>query len=79
MAVVDAVALVEHVLGLGGLGVVGAVLVNVGAHVGQEVGAVARLLQVGPQPRQVLFVRGQLLAQQRQVVLLERRRGQGCF
>lgn len=45
VAVLDTVTLVEHVFRLLGFGVVGAVLVNVGAHVGQEVGSVAGLLQ----------------------------------
>lgn len=45
MAVVNAVALLEHVFCLGSLGVVGAVLVNVGADIGQKVGAIACLLQ----------------------------------
>lgn len=45
VAVVNAVALLEHVVGLGGLGVVLAVFINVGADVGQEIGAVAGLLE----------------------------------
>lgn len=79
VAVVDAVALVEHVLGLGGLGVVGAVLVNVGADIGQEVGAVACLAERRAQPRQVPLVRGELVAEEGEVVLLESRRREGCL
>lgn len=50
VAVVDAVALFKHVIGLCSLGVVGAVLVNIGADIGEEVGTVARLLELAAQP-----------------------------
>lgn len=72
-------ALLQHVLGLGILGIVGAVLVDVGAHVGEQVGPVARVLQGGPQARQVALVGGELLAQQRQVVLLQGGGGESGF
>ena len=75
MAVVDAVALVEHVVGLGRLRIVGAVLVNVGAYVGQEVRSVASLLEGAAQADKVTLVGGKLLAQEGEIVLLE---GRGC-
>lgn len=73
MAVVDAVALVEHVFGLSCLGVVGTVLVDVGSNIGQEIRTVASLLEVRPEPAEVPLVGVELLAEQRQVILLERR------
>jgi hypothetical protein len=79
VAIVDAAPLVQHVLGLGGLGVAGPVGVNVGPDVGEQVGAVARLAQVGPQARQVPPVLHELLAEQGEVVLLEGRRRQRRF
>jgi hypothetical protein len=77
VAVVDAAALVGHVVGLGGLRVRGAVLVDVGAHVGEQVGAVARLLEVGAEAGEVALVVAQLVAQERDVLRLDGRGGEG--
>jgi hypothetical protein len=52
---------------------------NVVAHAAEEVGAVARLADVRPQAGQVAPVVGELVAQQGEVVLLERGRGEGRF
>lgn len=49
VAVVDTVALLEHVLGFSGLGVVGAVFIDVGTYVCKEVRTVAGLLEGGAQ------------------------------
>lgn len=58
MAVVEAVPLIQHVFRLAGLGVVGAVLVNIGAHVRQEVGPVAGLLQSAAKAVEIISVGG---------------------
>lgn len=75
VAVVDAIALVKHVLCLGGFRVAGAVLVDVVADIGQQVCPVAGGLEGRAQPRQVSLMRRELFAEQRKVVLLECRRG----
>lgn len=59
VAVVDTVALAEHVLGLG---VISAVLVDVGANVGQQVRPVAGMMQRRAEPGQVLLVGSHLFA-----------------
>lgn len=74
--VVDARPLRQHVLGLGGLRVVAPVRLDVVAHVRQQVRPVARVLEPRPQPPQVPPVLRELLPQQAQVVLLQRRRRQ---
>lgn len=51
--VVDAAALLQHVLGLGVFGMLRAVGVDVGAHVGEQVGAVPGRGDLGAQPRQL--------------------------
>lgn len=79
VAVVNAVALLEHIVGLGGLGVVLAVFINVGADVGQEVGAVAGLLEGRLQSRKIPLMARELLAEEGEVVLFKGRRGEGGF
>lgn len=64
VAVVDTVALVKHVLGLGGLGVVLSVFIDVGADVGEKVGPVASLLECGAKAREVSLVAGEFLTEE---------------
>lgn len=79
VAVVDAISLLEHVLGLGSFGVVGSVLIDIGPHVGQEVGPVAGLLKSRAQAIQISLVRGNLFAEEREVVLFESGCSEGGF
>ena len=79
VAAVDAPALLQHVLCLGRLRVARAVGVNVVAHRGEQVRAVARLRQRALQPRKVFPVLRKLLSEERQVVLLQRRGREGRF
>lgn len=79
MTVVDAVALGEHVFGLSGFGVVGSVLVNVGADIGEKVGAVAGLGDCVADAHKVALVFGKLLAEEGEVVLLQSGGGEGRF
>lgn len=72
MAPVDAAPLVEHVVGLGGFRVRGPVGVDVGAHVGEQVGALARLGHRGAQPRERVPVVEQGFAVAGKVVLFQR-------
>lgn len=78
MAVLDAAALAEHVVGLGARrGRV--VCVDVGAHVGEEVGALARGLQRRFEGGEFAAVGLQDFAVPREVVLFEGRGGEGRF
>lgn len=80
MAVVDAAALLQHVLCLlclGGVG--GAVGVDVGADVGEEVLTVARLGDRGAEAFELALVVLEHVAVTREVVLLEGGGGQGGF
>jgi hypothetical protein len=45
VAVVDTIALFQHVIGLGSFGVVLTVFIDIGADIGQKVCAIASLLQ----------------------------------
>ncbi|VUC36023.1 unnamed protein product [Clonostachys rosea] len=63
VAVVDAPALVRHVVRLGSLRVARAVGVNVGSDAGEEVGAVAGILQLRAQAEEVSPVIRQLVAE----------------
>ena len=77
VAAVEAGALVEHVVGLGGGGVAaGAVRGDVGAHAAQQALAVARRGQGLAQPPPLAPVLGQHLAVPRQRVPLDGRAGQ---
>jgi hypothetical protein len=71
VAVVDAAALLQHVLGLGFSGVGAAVGVDVGAHVGEEVLAVAGLGDAGLEAFELAFVVEEHFAVAGEVVLLE--------
>ena len=79
MAVIDAPPLVGHIFGLGGFWIGGTVVVNVGAHVAEEVGAVAGLAEVRAQAVEVAAVGGELVAEEGEVVLLQGRGRKGCF
>lgn len=79
VAVVDAISLLEHVLGLGSFGVVGSVLIDIGPHIGQEVGPVAGLLEGRAQAIQISLVGGKLLAEEGEVVLFESGCSEGSF
>ena len=79
MAVVDAVSLLEHVLCLRSLGVIGAKVVNVRLDIGEEVGSVTGLLEGATQAVEVASVGGELIAEQREVVLLDARVGECRF
>lgn len=80
VAVVDARALTEHVLGFRSLWVlllVAVVLVDVGADIGQEVGPVAGLRQSRAEADEVALVLGVLFAEEGKIVLLESGGGKG--
>lgn len=71
MAVVDAVPLVQHVLGLGRFGVVRSVGLDVISHVREQVCTVPRFLEAGTQAAEIASVFGQFLAEKGEVILLE--------
>jgi hypothetical protein len=72
VAVVDAAALLQHVVGLGRLGRVGAAVgVDVGAHVREQVLALPRFRDGAPQPLQLALVLLEYLAVPREVVLFQ--------
>ena len=81
MAIVYPPALVQHVLGLGGAWVRcrRAVRVNIAAHAREEVGAAARGPDGGPEPGEISSVGRELVAEEGEVVLLERGRGKTGF
>lgn len=62
VAVIDARPFVQHVLCLGFGGIALAVLVDIGTDIGQEVGAIASLLELGSETGEVAFVGGELFA-----------------
>jgi hypothetical protein len=76
VAVVDARPLAQHVFALGGLGVLllvrTVILVNVGADVCEEVGAVAGLADGVADADEVAAVLRVLLAEEGEVVLFQR-------
>lgn len=79
MALIDAPPLLEHVLRLCGTGVRGAVVIDVGADVGEKVSAIARLGDSRGEALQLAAVVLQDFAVAGEVVLFQGGRGQGCF
>lgn len=64
VASVDAIAFVQHIISLGSFRVVRPILVNVRLDVGQEIGAIAGLLESGSEPGEVASVRRKFLSEQ---------------
>lgn len=79
MTVVDAPSLVEHVFRLGGFGVRGAVGVDVGADVGEQVRSVAGVGDGGAEAGELAAVVEEDLAVAGEVVLFEGGGGEGGF
>jgi hypothetical protein len=79
MAVIDAIALVQHIFGLCGFGVVGVILVNVGPHICEEVGAIASLLEIGAKASKIPLMGRELLTEEGQVVLFQGGGGESGF
>lgn len=79
MTAVDPRAFVEHVVGLGGLGVLGAVGRDVGADVGEEVGALAGGGDGGAEAGEGVGMFGECVAVQGEGVLFEGGGGEEGF
>ena len=73
VAAVNVAPFVSHVLRLGRLGVVGAVLLDIITHAAEEIGPVARLLQVGAQSVKIAAMVGYVLAEKTEIVLFDGR------
>lgn len=71
VATVNVVPLIEHVLRLRRLGIIRAVVADVGLHIGEEIGLVASLLQRSTEAVEIASVGGELFAQEGKIVLLE--------
>lgn len=79
MTLIKAPPLLEHVLRLIGTGVRGAVSIDIGSDVGEEVSAIARLGDGRGETLQLATVVLEDFTVTGEVVLFQGRGGQGCF
>lgn len=79
VAVLDPTAFLEHVFSLSGTGVRCAVCINVGAHIGEKVGAVACLGDCGVQPLELAAVVLKNFTVAGEITLFQSGRCEGSF